>query len=115
MVDSISTHNFIDINKAKELNAFVFFAKGLEASTITDQNITEVDKCHQLSLQIQKLHLHINCIVLPLKEIDMGLGTELLALLGTYTTNLQKQYIEFTWNGSEYRLYGLINSPPKKK
>ena len=102
MVDSRSTHNLIDINKAKELKVFVFPAKGLEASTIADQNITEVGKCHKVSLQIQTLHLQLNCIALPLKEVDMVLGTDWLASLGTYTTILQKQYMEFKWNGNEY-------------
>ena len=115
LVDSGSTHNLIDINKAKELILFVFPAKELKASTIVDQNVEEVEKCHQVSLQIQNLHLQLNCISLPLKEIDMVLGADWLASLGTYSTNLQKQYMEFKWNGSEYRLYGLNISQPNKK
>ena len=89
--------------------------KGLEASTIPDQNITEVGKCHKVPLHIQNLHLQLKCISLPLKEVGMVLGIDWLASLGTYSTNIQKHYMEFKCNGSKYRLYGSRSFPPKKK
>ena len=56
--------------------------------------VITVGKCHKVSLQIQNLHLQLNCVALPLKEVGMELGVNWLALLGTYSTNLQKN----TWN-----------------
>ena len=53
MVDSGSTHIVIDINKEKKLNIFMFPAKGIKVSTIVDQNIEEVRKCHKVAVQIQ--------------------------------------------------------------
>ena len=32
-----------------------------------------------------------------------------------YSTNLQKQYMEFRWKGTKHRLYGSKGSRPKKK
>ena len=43
----------------------------------------------------------------------MVLGADWLASLGTYSTNLQKQYMEFKCNGSKYRFYGPRSSPLK--
>ena len=91
MVDFGSTHNVIDNNKAKELNIFVFPAKRLKSSTIVDQDIEEVGKCHKAVVQIQNLNLQLDCFVLPLKEVDLILGDDWLTSLGMYSTNLQKQ------------------------
>ena len=57
VVVSGSTHNIIDINKAKELNLFVYPMKNIKESTIVDQPIEEVIKFHKVSVQIQKLNL----------------------------------------------------------
>ena len=70
-------------------------------------------KCHKVAVQIQNLHLQLNCIVSLLKEVGMVLGVNWLASLGTYSTNLQKQYMEFKCNGSKYLLYGLRSLYPK--
>ena len=110
-----STHNVIDINKAKQINLFVFPAKGLKASTITDQHIEEVGKCHKVALQIQNLNLQLDCYALPHKEVDLILGADWLTSLGTYSTNLQKQYMEFRWKGTKHRLHGSKGSIPKQK
>ena len=74
LVDSGSTHNVIDINKEKKLNIFMFPAKGIKVSTIVDQNIEEVRKCHKVAVQIQILNLHLDYYALPLKEVDLILG-----------------------------------------
>jgi hypothetical protein len=39
--------------------------------------------------------------------MDMVLGVEWLMQMGTYTTNLQEQFMEFKWQGKNHELYGL--------
>jgi hypothetical protein len=39
--------------------------------------------------------------------MDMVLGAEWLIQLGTYATNLLEQFMEFKWQGKNYKLYGL--------
>jgi hypothetical protein len=46
--------------------------------------------------------------------MDMVLGTEWLIQLATYTTNLEKQFMEFNWKGQNYKLYGAESSTLKK-
>jgi hypothetical protein len=38
--------------------------------------------------------------------MDMVLGVEWLMQLGTYATNLQDQFMEFKWQGKNYKVYG---------
>jgi hypothetical protein len=38
--------------------------------------------------------------------MDMVLHVEWLMKLGTYTTNLEEQFMEFNWKGQHYKLYG---------
>ena len=118
LIDPGSTHNLVDMKIAKALNLFVYPVKNLTVSTITDQHLDEVGKCHKVPLHIQDLKLQIDCYALSLKGVDMVLGAEWLIQLGTYATNLQEQYIEFRWKGNNYKLYGLKNlqtSQPKQK
>jgi hypothetical protein len=43
--------------------------------------------------------------------VDVVLGIQWLQILGTYSTNHQKQFIKFKWEGRQYKLYGF-HSPP---
>ena len=81
----------------------MFPAKGIKASTIANQHVEEVGKCHKVPLQLQNLNLQLNCYALPLKKVDIILATDSLMSSGTYSTNLQKQYMEFKWKGNKYR------------
>jgi hypothetical protein len=38
--------------------------------------------------------------------MDIVLGVERLIQLGTYATNLQEQFMEFKWQGKNYKVYG---------
>ena len=72
-------------------------------------------KCHKVSLHIQNLHLQLNCISLPLKEVGMVLDADYLASSRTYSTNIQNKYMKLKWKGNKYQMYGLRSSPPKHK
>jgi hypothetical protein len=95
LVDSNSTHNCIDINVAKQLNLFVYPTKDLTVMVVNGQKVKGVGRCHKVLVQIQELELQTRFYALPLDEMDMVLGAEWLMQLGTYTTNLEEQFMEF--------------------
>ena len=47
--------------------------------------------------------------------MDMVLGAEWLMQLGTYSTNLKEQYMEFHLHGRHYKLYGNDSSNLKEE
>jgi hypothetical protein len=46
--------------------------------------------------------------------MDMVLGVEWLIQLRSYTKNLEKQLMEFNWQGKHYKLCGVEGSTLKK-
>lgn len=78
------------------------------------KRVKEVGKCHKISIQEQKLEPQIGIYTLPLEEMDMVLGVELLMQLEGYITNLEEPVTEFNWLGKHYRLYGVEDSTLKK-
>jgi hypothetical protein len=116
LVDSGSTHNFVDINLARQLNLFVYPVRNLVVTTTDGQQIKGLGRCHKVSVQIQNLELQSGYYALPLSGMDMVLGAEWLMQLGTYATNLQEQFMEFKWQGKNYKVYGSesLHHPQKE-
>jgi hypothetical protein len=46
-----------------------------------------------------------------IRGVDIVLGAQWLATIGTMGLNLQKQFLRFYENGKKYKFHG-INSPP---
>jgi hypothetical protein len=106
LIDSRSTHNFMDINLTRKLNLFMYPIKGLTVTTANGQPIEGIRQCCKISIHIQNLKLQTRYYTLPICGIDMVLGEKWLVPLGTYATNLQEQFMEFKWKGKSYKLYG---------
>jgi hypothetical protein len=92
----------------------VYPTKDLTITIVDGQKVKGVGQCHKISIQIQELELQTRFYALPLNEMDMVLGAEWLMQLGTYTTNLEEQFMEFNWQGQHYKLYGVEGSTLKK-
>ena len=45
-------------------------------------------------------------IVIPMGDVDVVLGVQLLKSLGTIAFNFQKLFMKFSWEGKEYELNG---------
>jgi len=85
--------------------------------TIFDgQPINGIGRCHKVLIHLQQLDLQTGYYALPLYGMDMVLGVEWMMQLGTYTTTLQEQFMEFKWRGKNYNLYGSgSQNPPRKE
>jgi hypothetical protein len=92
----------------------VYPTKDLTVTIANGQKVKEVGRCHKVSIQIQELELQTGLYALLLEEMDMVLGAKWLMQLGSYTTNLEEQFMEFNWQGQHYKLYGVEGSTLKK-
>jgi hypothetical protein len=99
LVDSGSTDHCINLTLVKQLKLFLYLTKDLTVIIADGQKIKEIGRCHIISIQIQKLELQSRFYTLPLDEIDMVLRVEWLIELGSYTTNLEEQFMELNWQG----------------
>jgi hypothetical protein len=61
LIDSGSTHNFVDINLAKQLNLFVYLVKDLIVKVVDGQQVKGIGRCHKVFVQIQSLELQTGC------------------------------------------------------
>jgi predicted aspartyl protease len=113
LVDTGSTHNFMDINVARKLNLFVYPAADIRVMVADGKKIDGVGKCHKVKLQIEDYELETGFYTVPLGGVDVVLGIQWLQMLGTYSANHQKQFIKFKWEGRRYKLYGFHHPPPK--
>lgn len=68
-------------------------------SVATGKKFKEIGECHEVSIQIQELELQTDLLALALIEMDVVLGAEWLMQLGSYTTNLEEQFMEFNYQG----------------
>jgi hypothetical protein len=111
LIDTGSTHNFIDINVARRLNLFVYPTADIRVMVADGKRIDGVGKCHKVKLQIEDYELESGFYTVPLGGVDIVLGVQWLQTLGTYSANHQKQFIKFKWGGRKYKLYGFQPPP----
>jgi hypothetical protein len=55
--------------------------------------------------------LEFGSYTVPLGGVDIVLGVEWLQTFGTYSTNHQRQFINFKWGGRKYKFYGFQPPP----
>ena len=87
LVDTGSTHNFLDSTMAKILNIFTFPMPNMKVMVADGKKIEQVGKCHKVKLQIKKFHLESPFYTVPLRGVDVVLGIQWLRTLGTYSAN----------------------------
>ena len=90
LIDSGSTHNFIDVNVAKTLNIYAYPVANLKVMVAYGKRIDGVGKCHKVKLQLSEYEMESNFYTVPLEGVDVILGIQCLQTLGTYSANHQK-------------------------
>ena len=111
LVDSGSTHNFVDVNVAKRLNIFSYPVANLKVMVADGKRIDGVGKCHKVKLKLSEYETETSFYTVPLGGVDVVLGIEWLRTLGTYSANHIKQFIKFKMDGRRYKLMGF-HAPP---
>lgn len=109
LIDSGSTHNFLDIHLAKKL--------GCELETTTAQSITVADDNHLLCQSICRSFTWViagqeitaDVMLIPLESCDMVLGVQWLSTLGAIYWDFKHLVMKFSFNGVDIRLEGVPN------
>ena len=78
LIDSDSTHNFLDATMAKRLNIFSFPLPNMKVMVADGKRIEKVGKCHRVKLQIQDFSLESSFFTVPLGGVDVVLGVQWL-------------------------------------
>ena len=113
LIDSGSTHNFLDLQAAQNLKC--------EIHPIATQTITVADgnqiKCQGMvknfTWKFKGQEFCADVLLIPLGSCDMVLGVQWLSTLGTIKWDFQKLWMEFLYQDQSFKLKGL--SPKKLK
>ena len=112
LIDSRSTHNFINSQVTQHANLCPNSNGRLEVMVASGQQLVSPGKCTQVYLKLQKIPFVTDFFVLPLEGYDVVLGTKWLRMLGSIEWDFEKLFMKFTWNDKEVVLCG-INSTGK--
>jgi hypothetical protein len=99
LIDSGSTHNFIDKKLARNLNCFVYPVKNFHVLVANGGSIDCVGKCHNLKLNMGEYNLESPMYSIPIGGVDVVLGIKWLKKLGTIPTNCNELFIRFELEG----------------
>ena len=95
MIDSGSTHNFINYKMAKQLNFFVYPALEFQVMVADGKTINCSGKCHSINLTMGEYLLDSSMISIQMGGADVVLGVQWLQSLGTMTFNFSGTFLEF--------------------
>jgi hypothetical protein len=107
LIDSGSTHNFLDENFAAVLGVK---PKGQEAIKVKIANGHEVhspSKCRELALKMQGTEFLVELYILPLAGCDVVLGIHWLRMLGPILWDFVTLSMEFEYANHKCVLRGL--------
>ena len=107
LIDSGSTHNFLDANLAKRLG---YKMKHIALQAITTANGNQL-RCQYIyrnfTWQMHGIDVVSDVLLISLWGCDLVLAIKWLATLGIIRWNFQKLKMEFYFNGRNYILRGL--------
>jgi hypothetical protein len=112
LIETGSTHNFLDIKIARKIKLFVYPIPDRKVMVADEIVFGNVGKFHKVKLQIQDFNLESKLYTVPLGGVDVVLGVQWLQTLGTNSVNHHEYFIQFKWHGKSYKLYGF--QPPQK-
>jgi len=109
LIDSGSTHNFLDPNTAAKLGCKVDTA-GLTRVSVADGRKLRVEgKVTDFSWKLQTTTFQSDILLIPLQGIDMVLGVQWLETLGRISWEFKKLEMRFKFNNQKVLLHGLTS------
>ncbi|XP_071714207.1 uncharacterized protein [Rutidosis leptorrhynchoides] len=107
LIDSGSTHNFLDLGTGKRLGCRLKTIDPLYVGVPGGNQIVSTSKCEHLSWSIDGHSFSSNMMLLPLGGCEMVLGIQWLETLGNITWNFEKLRTAFMYKGKRVELQGL--------
>lgn len=112
LIDSGSTHNFIDIALWKELQLPISTKDCFEVKVANGVVFKTKGACFAVQLKIQCSYFGVDLNVLSLGGCDVVLGTQWLYSLGPIQWDFKQLTMKFDYLGKSILLQGLIPSAP---
>ena len=82
LIDSGSTHNFINAGVAQRVNLNPNANSRLKVIVASGEQLVSSGKCTQINFKLQKIHFTADFFILPMEGYNMVLGTHWLRTLG---------------------------------
>ncbi|KAF5477481.1 hypothetical protein F2P56_004118 [Juglans regia] len=107
LVDSGSTHSFVDPSIAQTAKLVVDKAKRLAVKVANGQLVQGLGYCSNAKVKVQGISFYPSFYVLPLGGCDVVLGVDWLETLGTIAWNFHELSMKFLYLGKNVELLGL--------
>ncbi|XP_022019611.1 uncharacterized protein LOC110919656 [Helianthus annuus] len=106
LVDSGSTHNFLNERLAKKINCPLEDIKPMKVGVANGVPLICDKICHNFQWQMQGLWFKADVFVIPLETYDMVLGVQWLLPLGDIVWNFKDLTMQFKVENEVYQLKG---------
>lgn len=110
LIDSGSTHNFLDLATAKRLGCRMFGTNPLQVAVPGGHKLVSNYECKQFQWVLQGHTYATDVMVIPLGGCDMVLGVQWLATLGNIQWNFKDLTMMFEQGRKKVMLRGSQNS-----
>jgi len=109
LIDSGSTHNFLDLATAKKIGCSMKSTVPLQISVANGSKLTSSAICPGFQWLINGHEFQTDVMIVPLGSCEMILGVQWLSTLGPILWNFDKLEMQFSYEG---RTVVLTASPP---
>ena len=106
LVDSGSTHNFLDLNTAKKLGCRLSRICPLEVSVANGNVMSSLYVCKNFTWEFHGISYTSDVMILPLGGCKMVLGIQWLSTLGWVRCDFKNLIMEYNYNGRKIVLRG---------
>lgn len=107
LIDSGSTHNFIDEQLAIKLHCQLTTVKPLKVTVANGNQLSCGQMCNNFSWMMQGVWFKADVLAIPLENYDMVLGVQWLSPLGDIIWNFANLTMQFQVDGISYTLKGI--------
>lgn len=107
LIDSGSTHNFIDVKIANLLGCKIQGAGKARVSVADGTKINICGRVEKFKWNFQGHQFMTDFMVIPLEGHDVVLGVQWLAMLGPITWDFQQLTMQFKWRQKKVMLNGI--------
>ncbi|XP_015168562.1 uncharacterized protein [Solanum tuberosum] len=112
LVDSGSTHSFVNSKIVSQFNLQVERREGLRVVVVNGERVRSPGQCEGVSIWFGNHAFHIDLYVLNLSGFDVVLGVNWLKTLGPILWDFTDMWMSFFKNGKQVELQGVKSPDP---